>query len=111
MSRYFEMQIAISNFRPARKKKIVAACLREWNFGKFHEGKKDGKDVLWSVGESVLCGGESEDEFAERLAGEVWKANGAFCRVEVTATYLEDMPCEVHVKDKVDYEEWLTTAA
>jgi len=48
-----------------------------------------------------LCGGESEEEFADRLAAAIWRANScAYCKVEVRATFLEDVPYETHVRDR-----------
>lgn len=55
-------------------------------------------------GDGQLCGGESEDEFAERITKAIWQANGQFCSVEVCATYLEDLPCEQYQLDRDDYD-------
>ena len=51
-----------------------------------------------------LSGGESEEEFTERLSLAIWRANGKFCDVSVDATFLEDLPYEIHTLDENDYE-------
>ncbi len=54
--------------------------------------------------DGVLTGGESEEEFAERVARAVVKANGGPCEVEITATYLEDIPTETYSFARGDYQ-------
>jgi len=54
--------------------------------------------------EHSLAGGESEEEFTERLAVAIWRANGGFCEVVVSATFLENLPYEIHMLDEDDYE-------
>jgi hypothetical protein len=51
-----------------------------------------------------LCGGESEEQFTERLSVAIWRANGEFCEVVVNATYLEELPYESHTLDQDDYD-------
>ena len=51
-----------------------------------------------------LCGGETEEEFTERLSVAIWRANGGFCEVVVNATYLEELPYEIHALDQADYD-------
>jgi hypothetical protein len=34
----------------------------------------------------------------------IWRANGGYCEVVVNATYLEDLPYEIHTLDQTDYE-------
>ena len=53
-----------------------------------------------------MGGGESEEEFAARVTHAVWKANGGYCEVEVTATYLEELPYTTHELDEDDYAQW-----
>jgi len=85
--------------------------MQEWGFGaedfaKDGRGSLKDKPVLRATARDNLCGGESEEEFADRLAGTIWKANGAYCEVTVYATYLESLPCETHVCGKSHYEKW-----
>ena len=65
-------------------------------------GQLQGK--LTASADDQLCGGETERQFAERLAKAIWTANGGPCEVEVRATYLEDPPHEEYSFDESDYE-------
>ena len=100
MSRYYEMMITVSNLAPDRKDAIEEAARAEWDFGDCYEG--EGSMTL--SGRGSLGGGESEDQFAERITKAIWQANGHFCAVEVTATYLESLPYETYQLDKDDYD-------
>jgi hypothetical protein len=92
MSRFYEMAVTIEKFDKAKKDAIVAAACEEWEFDDDDFSEHDGR--LFSVGQSNLCGGESEDEFSKRLAKAIFKANGKPCEVEVRATCLEDLPSD-----------------
>ena len=100
MSRYYEMMIKVNDMAPDRKDAIEEAARAEWNWGDSCEG--EGSMTL--SGDGQLCGGESEDEFAERITTAIWQANGQFCSVEVFATCLEYLPCEQYQLDKDDYD-------
>jgi hypothetical protein len=107
MSRSYEMTITISNFKPAKKKAIIEACRNDWEFEDENCGEESG--TLTCFGQSFLGGGETEEEFADHIAGEIWEANGEFCNVLVTSTYLEDLPSEEHECGLQDYRKWLKT--
>jgi hypothetical protein len=95
------MYVTVSGGADAdRSDKIKAAASEEWNFD--HWDEFDG--TLTASGDDKLCASETDQEFAERLARVVWKANGGPCEVEVRSTYLEDLPHEDFVLDKADYE-------
>ena len=100
MSRYYSMFVRITGPAPERIDAVKSAAEAEWSFEDWVLG---GEDVLTAAADGSLCGGETEEEFAQRLAKAVWAANGAFCEVEVHATYLEDLPCETHCFDQDDY--------
>jgi hypothetical protein len=91
--------------------------IREYDLGKEDQIKKAAENVWpfdswWSSGEGDLqasasdwlCGGESEEQFTERLSVAIWRANGEFCEVVVNATYLEELPYESHTLDQDDYD-------
>ena len=105
MSRSYEMTIMVSNFKPAKKKDIIEACRNDWeiNDGDIWEESS----VLTCFGQSYLGDGETEQEFTDHIAGEIWEANGEFCNVLVTATHLEDLPSEEHERGLQDYRKWL----
>lgn len=90
MSRFYEMSVTIEDFDKAKRSEIEEAASEEWEFGDFGSNR----DRIFSTGQSNLCGGESEEEFAKRLATAIFKANGKPCEVHVGATCLEDLPTE-----------------
>ncbi len=100
MSRAYSMSIEVSGHDPARKRAIRKAADAEWSFDSWDEF--DGK--LIASGDGSLGGGETEEQFAERLTLAAWRANRGYCRVEVSATCLEDLPCETHSLDEDDYQ-------
>ncbi len=93
MSRAYAMYVRIVGFDPKRKDEIIEAAKSEWNFD---DDWSEHKDEITCNGESSLCGGESEEQFTQRLSTAIWKANKKFCTVEVNATCMEDLPCECH---------------
>lgn len=107
MSRYYEMTVDIEGFKPKNRDKIVIAACGEWEFdpGDF-DLDVGSKNRMHATGRSNLWGGESEEEFVERLARIIWKANGAYCSVEVRATYLEDLPCQIYTYGRCEYDEY-----
>jgi hypothetical protein len=100
MSRSYDIYLQVGQFQPHRREAIQAAAQRIWPFEWF----SDTATLLESFGESSLCGGETDQEFAERLAQAIWQAHGGWCYVLVTATYLEDLPHETYEFDEDDYE-------
>ena len=102
MSRHYSMSIEIEGIVPERQAEIEndANCIWSFEDWVLHNG------LLCAYGDSSLCGGETEEEFTDRLAKAIWQANKAYCQVTVTATYLEDLPCEEHLRDEDDYAQW-----
>jgi len=107
MSRNYEMAVEISGHSPEKELNIRKAAEKEWPFEDWWAGAEpnEGQErpLLNSSAEGTLCGGESEEEFTERLSRAVWMANGAYCTVIVNATFLENLPYEVHSLDEQDY--------
>ena len=66
-------------------------------------GTDEPGETMHASAQGNLCGGESEEEFTERLSLAVWRANGGYCSVTVDATYLENLPYETHTLDEADY--------
>ena len=100
MSRYFSMFVRISGANPNRTEAVQQAAEGEWPFDDWYESDS----VLTSGGDGQLGGGESDDEFSQRLAKAIWAANVGFCEVEVSSTYLDDLPCETFGFDQSDYD-------
>ena len=101
MSRSYAMHIEITGSDPAKQSQIEEVLREHWSIDYF--AADNASPLLVAEGESSLCGGESEEEFADRIAGAVWKVNGSYCEVMVTATYLDELPYEVHTRDESDY--------
>ena len=99
MSRNYRMAVIITGDKVDRNDAIMDAAGEEWSFDNWYH--HDGK--LYGSGDGKLCGGETDDEFADRLAKAVWQANGACCEVEVYAVYLDELPYESYVRTEDDY--------
>jgi hypothetical protein len=99
MSRSYEMTVEISGYRPEKANAVRDAAASLWGFNDWY----DQDDALTASADGNLCGGESEEEFTERLSLAVWQANGAYCQVSVDATFLECLPRETYCLDEADY--------
>jgi len=95
------MTVEISGHDPEKVYKIQAAAEQEWPFDDWWSS--DNGDMQTSAKDS-LCGGETEERFTERLSLAIWRANGRYCEVIVNATFLENLPYEIHTLDQADYE-------
>lgn len=100
MSRYYHMNVTLKDVNLARIEAIKEATELEWDFEDWFN--RDAHCCEASA-HGNLCAGETEEEFAERLAKVIWEANGGYCSVEVIATYLEDVPCETYSFDEDAY--------
>lgn len=108
------MILKIKAFESSRQKSIEKACCEEWPFEPEAfsvEKNGDNLPVLTARAADRLCGGETEEDFADRIADAVWKANQGYAEVNVIATYLEDLPYEIHERRYQDYMKWKKKAA
>lgn len=103
MSRLYEMQVVVHDYDPKKKEAIQLACSEEWEFEDFYSDSSDTE--MEATGQSNLCGGESEEEFRDRLCHAIWKANDAYCEVIVNATYLEALPYETYTGGRKLYDQ------
>jgi hypothetical protein len=101
MSRYYGMTLTISNFDPAKRRQIRKAAKGIWPFTGWD---MDDARAMRSYGEYQLFGGETEEQFTERLTVAIWTANGGYCEVVIDATYLESLPYDTHSLNEDDYE-------
>ncbi len=101
MSRYYEMTVTIRGNDPAKTEAIYDAATEEWEFC---DCRDDGAELCLRGGD-YLYGGEGTEQFAERLATAVWKANRGYCVVEVKATWMDDLPCDFYCLDEDDYQQ------
>jgi len=105
MSRFYEMLLEIKGYNRTNQTEIINACTNQWGFGAdsfndVHNG------ILHTWARDSLCSGETEEDFAHRIAQAVWKANHGYCQVAILATYLEELPYEEHVRNEDDYNKW-----
>jgi hypothetical protein len=100
MSRYYQMDVVVKGTSEEKRAKIAAAMNSEWQF----EDVAQYNGQLTATGTGNLCGGETEEEFAGRLADAIWAANDEYCYIEVSATCLDDLPYETHILDEEAYE-------
>ena len=103
MSRFYEMSVEVSGHDRAKVAEIQAAAEQEWPFDDWWFAGDDNAATMHASGQSSLGGGETEEEFTERLSLAIWRANGGYCHVSVDATYLENLPYETHELDESDY--------
>ena len=99
MSRFYQMSVEVAGHDPAKVAQIEEAAEGEWPFDDWY----DSGENLTASAQANLSGGEGEEEFADRLAVAIWRANGGYCRVSVDTTYLENLPYETHALDEADY--------
>ena len=103
MSRSYLMEFKLRDLQPDRRNQVKAAVEEEWNLDWYTLEP----DLLEGGGQSSLVGGETEENFAQRVAGCVWEANGKVCPVTVIATCLEDLPHQQYDFGEDAYEqEW-----
>jgi hypothetical protein len=94
MSRRYSMAFSIEGHKKDNVDLIIVALERIWNID---DNPLVDDERIVAFGDGSLCGGEMENEFAQRVADAVWKANEGKCRVEVNATCLEDLPSETYI--------------
>ena len=108
MSRYYEIKIEITGVNESRKEAIQQACSEEWSFDDDDWQCNDG--LIPSVlsmevtGLGFLCGGETENDFAQRISKTIWEANGTFCPITVNAFNLDELPYEHYEMGKDIYQ-------
>jgi hypothetical protein len=112
MSSLYSMLFHVERFNPDKVTDITAAIDGEWgsdeNESYLEEAIIDSRwpARLCVTGDGSLCGGESEEEFADRAAAAVWAANGEYCDIHVYATPLENLPYEIHSREREDFDRW-----
>ena len=99
MSRNYNMFVTIRGYVLERIDLVKQAANDEWDFDDW----RGDENFILSCVDGCLSGGETEDEFSQRLAKAIWTANGGYCEVDVVATDLEDLPHETYSFDEQDY--------
>jgi len=103
MSRLYGMDLQVNGMRKKYADDVVKALQKEWEWDEAIRRKPS----ICIYGEGYLCGGESEEEFADRVCKAIWEANHGYCYVELRAIYLEDLPSEDYIFEEEDYEEMM----
>ena len=103
MSRYYEAEVVVTNYDPERELDIQAVCEEIWGFdmGDWWQCSTDIEDPdiqtqMRATARGFIGGGESEEEFANRPASEIWKTIRGDCGVAVDLTHLENIPHNVY---------------
>ena len=75
MSSFYEMSVEVSGYDPAKVAEIQAAAEQEWPFDDWWRAgdENDSAATMHASGQNSLCGGESEEEFTERLSLAIWR--------------------------------------
>jgi S-adenosylhomocysteine hydrolase len=99
MSRFYEMFVRVES--PRNIEAIKDACDGFWEFPP--EDWNSHGEVWHVLAQGNLVAGVTEEQFCKELAERIWEANGGYCKVEVQATYLEDLPKETYTFDEEDF--------
>jgi hypothetical protein len=106
MSRHYQFDIEVRDYDPEKIFLIWEADGQQWEFEAWYESSEKHYTSTSGTGNLAGCG---EQEFAQQLTKDIWKANGAFCQVIVNATYLEDLPVETYDLTEEDYQNYMNT--
>jgi len=110
MSRRYDMDIRVEGVKEKEHGALVDEAISQiWNtaYGYIDPGKDPSLLLFLAGGEGSLCGGETEEGFTDGVAEAIWNALGYYVSVEVSATYLEDLPCQSHCREEEEYAEHL----
>lgn len=104
MSRSYLISVEVHSPDLNRLFDIETAAQKEWPFKEWDwlETLK----LLSVYAEGSLCCGENKEEFVNRLTKAIWKANGGYCQVLVSATCLEDIPTDDYELTQDDFFRW-----
>ena len=99
MSRYYDMGVEIPGTIPAKRTEIKK---RQRTNGLLTIGGLRAKEIMQASASDWLCGGETEEQFTERLSVAICAPTAVFAKSSVNATYLEEFPYETHTLDQDD---------
>lgn len=112
MSRYYEMYIQVDDIPEDKVSEIIQSLQEEWfsaiDIQSLTKKKTDTSAYLLSYfQEGSLCGGETEEEFVDRITYVAWNTCKCFVPVEIRATCLDNLPYEDYELDEEDYAEYI----
>ena len=105
MSRHYRINVEITDtgkMLNAKRQQIIDAFADIWPVD--YDDTASAGDWMVMEGEENLYGGQSESEFVDQIAQAIWKAMGRYVVIQVTATYLDDLPCEMYERDQDSYD-------
>ncbi len=105
MSRQYAIALEVENVAKGKISSVQEAADSQWRFDNDEWDIHDGILVGW--GECSFTGAETEEQFTDRLARAIWKANGEFCLVRVHATCTESLPCDTHECGQEKYDAFM----
>lgn len=109
MSQTYNMTLIVCGYVSEKVEAIRDEVNGEWEFDSWDKIKRSGEQSqLLGSGVGQLCGGETEQEFVDRMAKAIWRANGAFCEIEIQTVHLDDHLHDCHLVDQEDYERIIT---
>ena len=100
MSRFYEMSIEVSGHDPAKVAEIQAAAEQEWPFDNWWFAGDEDAATMHASGQDSLCGGETEEQFTERLSLAIWRANGSYCHVSLMPPTWRTSPMKLMIWTK-----------
>ena len=94
MSRIYDMSVEISGHDPEKASQIQAAAERQWPFSDWWlAGEEDESEPECRHPQNIPFPAENPRRSSPSdLSVAIWRANGGFCEVIVTATSLETCP-------------------
>ena len=108
MSRAYRMEITVGDedeegglLTSAEVQSLSDTIQEHWDVEE-ESPVSDGVQVYY--GENALYGGETEEEFTDRVSLAVWESLGRYILVQVEATCLEYIPSVPHSRDEEDYK-------
>ena len=99
MSREYSVDLRVIGLNPYQVEEIREAAEHEWPFHDWYEREQE----LDVTATATLTSGESEKEFATRLAKAIWLANAADCYIEIHTAYIEVPPAETFCFGSEEY--------
>jgi hypothetical protein len=102
MSRFYQIDLMVHG--KVKEDEVKEAARGEWGF-EDHQWYNEGELLLGS-GQGNICGGVDEKDLALKIARAVWKANGSYCKVSITATYLQELPSDTYLMTEDEYHKY-----
>lgn len=112
MSTAYEMGVTIVDYDGKRRRAVIDACCAEWGF--IEESLESSAEMpstrteneMRASAKGWMSDGDSVADFFRRLREAIWRANGRYCEVRITATYVKPLPNERYSSTYGQWEQW-----